>query len=271
MSGPPRDGLGLGLRRPLIDALLARPSAVDFVELIAESHLEPGALPRTRAEAVAARIPTVGHGVGLNLLGAEPLDPAHLHALRGLVRGCHLAWFSDHLCWSAAGARRHHDLLPAPLRPDLIPYAAARARAVQDALGVPFGLENVSSYVAWEGDTVPEWEFLAAVAEAADCGLIVDVNNIFVSARNHGFDPLDHLRAVPWGRVLEVHIAGHRARPDGLLHDTHDAPVAPEVWALYAEAWALGGPFPTLLEWDDQIPPLDTLCAVLATARAVRA
>jgi uncharacterized protein (UPF0276 family) len=265
-----RDALGIGLRRPHVDALLSEHAPIGFLEVIAENHLDAGSLPRARLDEIAARYPVVGHGVALNLVGAEPLDLVHLERVRELVRAYGMPWFSDHLCWSASGGHRHHDLLPAPYDPELVPYVAARARFVQDFLGVPFGIENLSSYVAWGRDQMPEWEFYRQVVDASDCWYMLDLNNIYVSSVNHGFDPLAYLASVRWDRVLQVHMAGHLVRPDGLRHDTHDRPVCAEVWALYREAWALGGPFPTLLEWDDQVPPLPEVLAEVAKAASVR-
>lgn len=181
-----------------------------------------------------------------------------------------MPYFTEHLCWSASGGHPHHDLLPAPYDAELIPYVAARARFVQDFLGVPFGIENLSSYLAWGRSTMPEWEFYRRVVDESGTWTMLDINNVYVSSVNHGFDPRDYLASVRWDRVLQVHLAGHLVRPDGLRHDTHDRPVAPEVWALYREAWAMGGPFPTLLEWDEHIPPLADVLAEVARAREIR-
>lgn len=239
--------------------------------MIAENYVGASDLPCLRLDAVAARYPLVAHGVSLNLLGAEPLDIAHLRRLRALVQAHRMPYFTDHLCWSASGGQRHHDLLPAPYDPELIPYAAARARFVQDFLGIPFGIENLSSCVAWARDRVTEWEFYRQVIEASGTWYMLDINNIYVSSMNHGFDPRDYLASVRWDRVLQVHLAGHSVRPDGLHHDTHDRPVAHAVWGLYRDAWEMGGPFPTLLERDGHIPPLGELLAELEIARRVRA
>lgn len=254
-----------------MDALLAERAPIGFLEIIAENYLEAGSLARSRLDAIAARYPIVGHGVGLNLVGADPLDLAHIERLSALVRAYRMPWFSDHLCWSASGGHRHHDLLPAPYAPELIPYVAARARFVQEALGVPFGIENLSSYIAWGRDRMPEWAFYREVIDASGCWYMLDLNNVYVSSVNHGFDPREYLASVRWDRVLQIHIAGHLVRPDGLRHDTHDRSVCAEVWSLYREAWALGGPFPTLLERDDQIPPLAEVLREVALAERVRA
>jgi uncharacterized protein (UPF0276 family) len=270
VHGIPRDAVGLGLRPRWVAALRSGAPGVDFLEVLVENVVGEATLPRERLAALAARYPLVGHGVSLDVAGTDPLDDAFLVRLADFVRDTGLAWHSDHLCWSNAGGLAHHELLPTPCVAAIVPWVAARARAIQDRLGVPFGLENVSTYLRWSMDDLPEWEFLARVAEAADCGVILDVNNVVVSAHNHGSDPLDALAAIPWSRVLHAHVAGHRVRPDGLRHDTHDRPVSDEVWEVYAESWRRGGPFPTVLEWDDEIPDLDVALAELDRARAVR-
>ena len=235
-----------------------------------ENYLGASDLPRDRLDDVAVHYPLVGHGVSLNLMGADPLDDGHLARLAALVRRYRMPWFSDHLCWSGSGGHRHHDLLPAPYASDLVPYLAARARWVQQRIGVPFGIENLSSYVTWRRGDLTEWGFYRRVVEESGCWYMLDINNLYVSSMNHGFDPMEYLASVRWDRVLQVHLAGHLVRPDGLRHDTHDRPVCDEVWALYREAWRRGGPFPTLIEWDDRIPALDEVLAEAARAVQVR-
>jgi len=254
-----RSALGLGLRPPFL-AALSEPDAparygLDCVEIISENFIGDAAGPRARLDAVARVFPVLGHSVSLDLVGPDPLDAAALAHMRALYARLAVPFATDHLAWSRSDGRSHHDLLPVPCASALVPYAAARIRAVESALGVPFGIENPSTYLQWEADDLPEWDFLVAIAEAADCGILLDLNNVHVASRNHGFDPADYLAAIPWERVLCVHLAGHTERPDGLLHDTHDAPVSEAVWALYAEAWRLGGPFPTILERDARIRP----------------
>lgn len=266
-TGIPRDALGIGLRLAHHEALRRRQAPIGFLEVIAENHLAEAGLPRARLASLLPRYPLVGHGVSLNLLGAEPLDLTHLARVKELVQAFHMPYFTDHLCWSCSGGHRHHDLLPAPYDRELIPYAAARAAFVQDFLGVPFGIENLSSYVGWKRDEMPQWEFYRRVVAESGTWYMLDVNNIWVSSVNHGFDPGAYLRSIRWDRVLQVHIAGHLVRPDGLRHDTHDRRVSAEVWTLYRDAWRLGGPFPTVLEWDDQIPTLDEILAEVALAR----
>ena len=238
--------------------------------MISENFLGTAALPRERLLRARERYPIVLHGVGLNLLGHAPLDEPYLDALCRLADHVDAPFVTDHLCWTGAHGLSHHDLLPVPFIPELVELAAERAAYVQRRLGRPFGLENLSSYVDFTRSTMTEWDFVSAVVREAGCGLLLDVNNVYVSSRNHGFDPDDYLRAIDFSRVLQVHVAGHSCEPDGTLVDTHDHPVTDEVWALYARAWRMGGPFPTLLEWDERIPPLDEALAVLAHARAAR-
>ncbi len=269
-SGPrplARDAVGLGLRPVHLAAIRESPPDIDFFEIIAENFLGRIEAPRRNLEAIAARYPVVAHNVSLNLLGTDPLDVGYLRRLRSLVEQHHMPYVTDHLCFCASEGTHHHDLLPVPLSSSLVGYAVDRIRAVQDALGVPFGIENASTYLRFKDDDLTEQEFLRRIVDGADCGLLLDVNNVFVASVNHGFDPHAWLDAVPWERVFYVHLAGHLQRPDGLRHDTHDRAVDDDVWALYREAWRRGGPFPTLLEWDDHIPPLDV--AVREVRRAI--
>lgn len=266
----PKDAVGLGLRPTHYAAIRETRPDVGFFEIIAENYLGAADLPRTHLDRMAATYPIVAHNISLNLLGTDPLDGRYLDRLRWLIRRHGMPFATDHLAWTSSDGERHHDLLPVPCSESLIPWAAARIRRVRDALGVPFGIENPSTYLRFTHDQLPEWEFVRRVAEAADCGLLLDLNNVYVSSVNHGFDPRAYLAAVPWERVLYVHVAGHTVRTDGLLRDTHDAAVDAAVWDLYAEAWRLGGPFPTVLEWDDHIPSLDVMLAELAKAVEVR-
>ena len=267
----PRDALGLGLRPPYYPYLFEHWPEVGYFEILSENFLGPAAPPRERLARVSARYPVVLHGVGLNLLGHAPLDETYLDALCRLADRVGASFVSDHLCWTRAQGVSHHDLLPVPYVPELIELAAERAHHVQRRLGRPFGLENLSSYVSLARSTMSEWEFYTAVIREAGCWSMLDLNNIYVSSQNHGFDPDEYLRAIDFARVLQVHLAGHTREPDGTLVDTHDHPVADAVWALYARAWKLGGPFPTLLEWDERIPPMPVVLAELEKARAVRA
>lgn len=265
------DALGLGLRVAHSErAIVEEGSAVDYFEAISENFLGAAPIPRERLLRVRARHPIVLHGVGLNLLGAAPLDERYLDALARLADDVRAPFVTDHLCWTGARGVSHHDLLPTPHRHDLVAYAAERAAHVQRRLDRPFGIENVSSYVAFRSSTMREHDFYAAVVEASGCWFMLDVNNVYVSSQNHGFDADEYLAAIDFSRVLQVHVAGHSRTSDGTLVDTHDAPVCDDVWKLYARAWTLGGPFPTLLERDAKIPPLAELVAELRNAESVR-
>ena len=244
---------------------------VGFFEIIAENFLGRSELPRSNLREVAARYPVVAHNVSLNLLGTDPLDLDYLRRLRALVEEHRMPCVTDHLCFASSEGMHLHDLLPVPLSSSLVPWAIDRIQTVQDVLGVPFGIENASTYLRFADDDLPEHELLRRIVDGARCGLLLDVNNVFVASVNHGFEPRAYLDAIPWERVLYVHLAGHQRREDGLRHDTHDRAVDDDVWALYREAWRRGGPFPTLLEWDDQIPPLDVALAEVRRAIEVRA
>ncbi|MFY7927330.1 MAG: DUF692 domain-containing protein [Oligoflexus sp.] len=263
-----RRSLGLGLRIPHYRDLLERDVELDYLEIISENFMGDAAIPRSVLRRFREKFPIVLHGVGLNLLGVDPLDEDYLHRLCRLADLVDAPFVSDHLCWTAHAGHHHHDLLPTPFTSDLIGYAAERAAFVQERLGRPFGLENLSSYTAFPRSEMSEWDFYPAVVKAAGCFYMLDVNNIYVSAHNQEFKPDLYLDRIEWSRVLQVHVAGHRRLDHGLLLDTHDQAVRPEVWELYAQAWRLGGPFPTLLEWDDHIPSLDLALAELSLARS---
>lgn len=264
------DAMGLGLRAEHYPYLFAHEPELDYFEVISENFLAPSPVPRQRLGRVRARYPIVLHGVGLNLLGHAPLDETYLDALCRLADAVDAPFVTDHLCWTGAHGMSHHDLLPVPYVPELVELAAERAFEVQRRLGRPFGIENLSSYVEFRDSTLTEWEFYSAVIRAADCWSLLDVNNIYVSSRNHGFDPDRYLASVDFSRVLQVHLAGHTCESEGIIVDTHDHPVSDPVWALYARAWRMGGPFPTLVEWDAQIPPMPEVLAQLARAAEVR-
>ncbi|MDQ3231920.1 MAG: DUF692 domain-containing protein [Pseudobdellovibrionaceae bacterium] len=262
-----RDALGLGLRPALYTRILAERPLVDYFEIISENFMGPAKPPRQNLAQVRAHYPVVMHGVGLNLLGHEPLNEHYLEALCRLADIVDPPFVSDHLCWTGAHGFSHHDLLPTPYTRDLVGYAADRARRVQERLGRPFALENLSSYVRFAGSEMTEWEFYRAVVDEAGVYFMLDINNIYVSSQNHQFNPLEYLQYIPFDRVVQVHLAGHNRRPDGTIIDTHDRAVDANVWDLYRKAWALGGPFPTLLEWDDDLPPMPELVAEMQKAR----
>ncbi|TAK75568.1 MAG: DUF692 domain-containing protein [Aquabacterium sp.] len=270
-------GAGIGLRSPHAAQLLERRPPLAFLETHSENHFGRGGRGWEQLLRIRACWPLSLHGVGLSIGSADPLDRAHLDELAALVEALDPILVSEHLCWSSVGGIHANDLLPLPYTEEALDHVVARVQQVQDRLGRRLLLENVSSYVEFAHSTIPEPEFLSAVARRSGCGLLLDVNNVHVSARNHGFDPLGYLQGVPADAVAEYHLAGHVARrielDDGssaeLLIDTHSRPVDEAVWALYACALALIGPRPTLIEWDADLPPLDTLLAEAAHAQAL--
>lgn len=265
-----RDALGIGLRVAHYPYVFSHWPAVDYFEIISENYLSDAAIPQRQLAKLRDKYPLVLHGVGLNLLGHEPISQDYLDRLCRLADSVSAPFVSDHLCWTGAHGITHHDLLPTPFVPQLVELAAERAYQVQRRLGRPLGLENLSSYVSFQESSLTEWEFYTAVVRESGCWSMLDINNIYVSSVNHGFDAQAYLRSIDFARVLQVHIAGHTREPAGNLVDTHAMPVSDAVWQLYAEAWKQGGPFPTLLEWDDQIPPFPAVMAELAKAQQVR-
>lgn len=265
-----RDALGLGLRTRHYRELGDPWPELDYFEIISENFLSDAQGPRYHLDRVRERYPVVLHGVGLNLLGPAPPSPDYLDRVAALADLVDAPFVTDHLCWTGAHGVSHHDLLPVPHVPELVELAAERARLVQAHLGRPFGLENLSSYVELTASTMTEWDFYAGVVERAGCWFMLDVNNVYVSSQNHRFAPADYLARIDLSRVLQVHIAGHSEGPNGALIDTHDHPVKDAVWQLYAHAFRQQ-PFPTLLEWDDHIPPLDEALAELRHAKVARA
>jgi len=265
-------GVGVGLRPQHYAEILAHPCAaalgVDWFEATSENYMVPGGRPPRVLDAVRARFPVALHGVSLDVGSVDSLDEAYLDRLDELIRRVEPAWVSDHLCWTGVRGHSLHDLLPLPLTSAALRHAAERVARVQDRLGRRIALENVSSYAAFRDDEMPEWEFLAGVAERADCGILLDVNNVFVSAHNHGLDAEKYVDALPSRRIFEIHLAGP-SESGPLLVDTHDSPVRPEVWRLYERAIRRHGPVSTLVEWDDRIPPFAELAAEAARARAI--
>jgi uncharacterized protein (UPF0276 family) len=265
-------GVGVGLRPKHYAHILAaqdsRALGVDFFEALSENYMVPGGRPLRALADVRARFPIALHGVSLNIGSADPLQESYLEALKTLARRFEPAIVSDHLCWTGVAGRNLHDLVPLPYTEAALRHVADRVSRVQDRLGRRLALENVSSYFAYVEDAMPEWEFLSRVAERADCGILLDVNNIFVSAHNHGFDPTDYLARISPERVFQIHLAGHSTQGE-LLIDTHDHPIREEVWLLYAAALRRTGPVSTLIEWDDAIPAFPILAAEAARARAI--
>lgn len=261
-------GFGLGLRAAHYDAILATRPRLDWFEALTENYLVPGGKPLHYLERIRADYPVVLHGVALSIGGTDPLDREYLRQLRTLARRVDAAWLSDHLCWTGVGGKSLHDLLPLPWTDAVLRHVVDRMHAVQDYLGERILLENASSYVTFCDAEMTEGEFLARVSEDADCFLLLDVNNVYVSSRNHGFDPVAYLDALPGDRVRQIHLAGHTDYGNHVI-DTHDAAIVPDVWALYRHAVARFGPVPTMIERDDSIPPLDELLAELDIARSV--
>jgi uncharacterized protein len=260
-------GFGLGLRPPHYEALLSEPQPIDWLEIITENYLVPGGQPLHYLERIRARYPITMHGVSLSIGSTDPIDRAYLAAVRRLADRIEPAWISDHLCWTGVEGRNVHDLLPLPYTEEALAVVVERVGEVQEVLRRRILLENVSSYLSFTSSEMSEWEFLSEVAGRADCDILLDINNIYVSSVNHGFDPSHYLRAVPKERVRQFHLAGH-SDMNGHLIDTHDHPIAAPVWTLYREAVAHFGSVPAMIERDDNIPPLAELVAELRLARA---
>ncbi len=261
-------GIGVGLRVPHYSHILRRRPRVDFFEIISENFMVEGGPPLHHLERVLESYRVVQHGVSLSLASADPLDFSYLARLKQLARFTRTPWFSDHLCWSSTGGRHYHDLLPVPYTEQNARYIARRARIVQDFVELPFAIENLSSYAAFRASTLSEWEFYREVVERADCFMLLDVNNVYVSSVNHGFDPYEYLAALPLERVAQVHVAGHTVKEDGTRLDTHDHHVCPEVWKLYAWVMERSGGVSTLLEWDDRFLSFPETHAEALKARA---
>lgn len=264
----PALGFGLGLRTDHYEAILETRPDVDWFEILSENYMVPGGKPLHFLDRIRADYPVVMHGVSLSIGSSEALNRDYLRQLKTLADRVQPAWISDHLCWTGVHGKNMHDLLPLPYTEEAVRHVAARVQHVQEYLGRRILLENVSSYVTYRHSAMTEWEFLNAVVERADCLVLLDVNNIYVSGFNHGFDPLDFLNAVPVGRVQQFHLAGHR-NLDTHIIDTHDEPVVDPVWELYAAAVRRFGRVSTMIERDDNVPPLAELLAELDQARRI--
>lgn len=262
----PSLGFGVGLRRDHYRSVLETRPPIDWFEIISENFMVPGGRPVRVLEQVRANYPIVMHGVSLSVGSADPLNRDYLTALREMARRFEPAWISDHLCWTGVGGHNLHDLLPLPYTDEVVRYAAARIRRVQDFLGRPILIENISSYMTFRVSDMNEWEFLRAVADEADCPILLDINNVYVNAFNHRFDPKRYIDAIPPERVIQFHLAGHSDHGTHLL-DTHDHPICPEVWQLYKHAVRRIGQRATLIEWDDNIPAFEVLAGAAAEAR----
>ncbi len=264
-------GFGLGLRTTHYrDFLNSKPENVDWLEIISETFLLDGGRPLHYLEQFKEKYRLVPHGVSLSIGSVDPLDWNYLERLKKLIQKINAPWFSDHICWTKVHGKNMHNLMPLPYTDEVVNFIADKIRAVQDFMGIPFIFENVSSYIEFSSSQMPEWEFVAKLAEKADCGILLDVNNVFVSSFNHSFDPMTYMKHMPADRVLQYHIAGHKDKGDYIL-DTHDHDIRDEVWDLYTKTAPLFQDVSLLLERDDHIPPLKDLLKELDYARKIHA
>jgi uncharacterized protein (UPF0276 family) len=263
--GLPQLGVGLGLRTVHYSTIVEEWPAVDWFEIISDNYLRTAGRPLDFLDAIAAKYPVVMHGVSLSIGSTDPLDARYLRELKTLRDRVGARWVSDHLCWTGVAGRNTHDLLPVPYTEEALRHVTARVKDVQDFLGAPLALENPSTYAEFAGAAMREWEFLGRLAEDADCALLLDVNNVYVSARNHGFDPALYLAAIPYDRVVQFHVAGHTDHGTHII-DSHIGPVIEPVWRLLADAYERASGASVLLEWDAEIPSFE-----VAHAEALRA
>lgn len=267
-SEKPYLGFGLGLRTQHYEAILSENPAVDWFEIITDNYLVPGGKPHYYLDQIRERYPLVMHGVSLSIGSVDPLDMDYLKQVKALDTRIKPAWISDHLCWTGVNGLNTHDLLPLPYTQETINHVASRLRQVQDYLGQPILIENASSYLTYKQSEMTEWEFLTEIVRQSGCYILLDVNNIYVSSVNHEFNPLDYLYAIPAERVVQIHLAGHSNQGEYII-DTHDAPVAAAVWDLYAAAVKHLGSVSTMIERDDNIPPLSDLLCELEQAKKI--
>ncbi len=267
-NATPIAGFGLGLRKEHYIDILDNNPPVDWFEILTENYLIPGGKPLYYLDRICERYPVVMHGVSLSIGGSDPIDFGYLRQVAELAERTGAQWISDHLCWTGLDGINAHDLLPLPYTDEAVAHVAARIRLVQDFLGQQVLLENVSSYLGYRHSALTEWEFLAAIAEEADCLLLLDVNNIYVSAFNHGFDAHAYLDGMPRERIQQIHLAGHLNCGSHII-DTHDAPIIDDVWALYREAIDRFPDVPAMIERDDNIPALSELLHELDQARRI--
>jgi uncharacterized protein (UPF0276 family) len=263
-------GIGIGLRTVHFPHILSQQPRIDWFEVLSENFMDSGGRPLWVLDQVAERYPVVLHGVSLSIGGSDPLDFEYLKKLKALAARTRAHWVSDHLCWTGIMGRNVHDLLPMPYSEDALRHTTERVKVVSDFLERPLVLENPSSYVEFAASTMPEWEFLARLAEDADAGLLLDVNNVYVSAFNHRFDAHTYVDAIPADRVVQYHLAGHTHKGTHIV-DTHTGEAVPEVWELYARSIARTGSAATLYEWDEDIPEFDVVLAEAQKAAAYRA
>ena len=261
-------GFGLGLRSEYYQQILEQRPRIDWFEVISENYLVDGGKALYFLDAIKEHYPLVMHGVSLSIGGAHALDLDYLRRLRKLADRVRPQWVSDHLCWSRGNAHQLHDLLPLPFTEESLRHVAERVRVVQDILERPLVLENVSAYLQWKSSCMSESQFLARLSQMTGCELLLDVNNVYVSSRNQGFDPWQFILELPRECIRQIHLAGHSDYGQYLI-DTHDQPIADPVWSLYSKTLSYLGPTSTLIERDDQFPPLEELLSELAHARAI--
>lgn len=270
MTDTSLQGFGLGLRTEHYAEFERRGTTVDWLEILSENYMVPGGRPLHHLDRIRADHPMVMHGVSMSIGGTDPLDLDYLRELKALAARVQPAWLSDHLCWTGVAGRNLHDLLPLPMSEPALRHVATRLDEVQHRLGRRIAIENLSSYVRFAADEMREYEFVAELLKRTDALLLLDVNNVYVSSENHGFDARAYIDAMPAERVVQIHLAGHSVE-NGFLIDTHDAPVCDAVWGLYRYTIARLGPRPTMIERDDHIPALDELLAELDVARRITA
>jgi hypothetical protein len=261
-------GFGLGLRPEYYQTIVETEPDVDWFEIISENYMVDGGKPLHYLQQVRERYPLVMHGVSLSIGGTDPLDQDYLKQLKQLIARVEPQWVSDHLCWTSQGGHNLHDLMPLPYNEEAIRHVVDRVNQIQDYLGRRILLENVSSYVSYSHSEMTEWEFMVEVLQRADCLMLCDINNIYVSARNHDFDPINYLNALPAQRVWQFHLAGHSDYGDYVI-DTHDHPVVTPVWELFAEALQRFGLVSAMIERDDRFPPFHELLTELGQLRAI--
>jgi uncharacterized protein (UPF0276 family) len=264
--GLPHLGLGIGLRSVHYPFILQQQPAVDWFEIISENYMDSEGRPRHVLEQIAERYPLVMHGVSLSIGSADDLNFDYLSKLKRLADVIRPHWVSDHVCWTGIAGHNSHDLLPVPLTEETLDHVVRRIRVVQEFLERPLILENPSSYVTFAWDTMSEWEFLTRMTEETGCGLLLDVNNVYVSSVNHDFDPVEYISSLPHDRIVQIHLAGHTNMGTYCI-DTHDGPVIDPVWALYRLAHQLTGGVSTLLEWDANIPEFSVVHAEVLKAQ----
>lgn len=252
----PNLGLGLGLRSQHFNHILTHNPDVNWFEIISENFMDSGGRPRHVLRTIAERYPIVMHGVSLSIGSAEKLDNSYLTQLKRLIDEIQPRWVSDHLCWTGTLNLNTHDLLPLPLTQECLGHVIERVQQVQDKLQRPLVLENPSTYLSFKQSTIPEWEFFNELIAATGCGMLLDVNNVYVSAFNNDFDPVQYIKNLPHKSIVQMHLAGHQHCGDHII-DTHDSHVTEEVWRLFGLAWQLTGGCSTCLEWDGNIPSFD--------------